>query len=340
MLDKKRSRERIVIPVLVVFLLIISLLSLRFGSAKMSAKEFFSALFDKSSGSASVIIYSVRLPRLLAGLVAGCGLALSGVLLQTVTDNSLASPNVVGVNAGAGFGVVIALAVLPASIGALSYLLLPLIAFVSALITTFIVLIISRAAGGSRSSIVLAGVAVTALLNAFISAANLADSDILSSYNAFSVGGFNGVAYIDMILPAGIVAACFVISLILSGKTELLALGPTVASSLGVKVSVVRTVSIICAAASAAAVVSFAGLLGFVGLIVPHIARFLVGSRPSRMLPASMLVGASVCVLADYIGRIVIAPSELPVGITMAFVGAPFFVFLLFRKRGESQNGY
>lgn len=334
MLEIKR-RESVLIPLsLVLLLLIIAILSLRFGSADMSTSEFFSALLSRD-GTASVIIYSVRLPRLLAGLVSGVGLALSGVLLQAVTDNPLASPNVIGVNAGAGFGVVLSLAVFPSALGIASYILLPVFAFLFALLTTLAVLIISNAAGGTRSSVVLSGVAVTALLNAFISAVNLADTDILASYNAFSVGGFSGVTYLDLLIPSVIILICLLVSMLLSSGIELLCLGRAVASSLGVRVAPVRIISIILAAASAAAAVSFAGLLGFVGLIVPHIARFLVGHRMRRLIPASVLLGASLTVLADHIGRLIISPSELPVGIMMALVGAPFFIVLLFRKRGD-----
>ena len=301
----------------------------------MSASEFFSALFRKDGGAASVIIYSIRLPRLLAGIVSGVGLALSGVLLQAVTGNPLASPNVIGVNAGAGFGVVLSLAIIPSAVGMLSYLLLPAFAFVFALLTTLLVLVISNAAGGTRSSVVLSGVAITALLNAFISAVNLADTDVLASYNAFSIGGFSGVVYLDLLIPSIIVALCLVAAFILSYGIELLCLGRSVATTLGVRVDLVRTLAIILAAASAAASVSFAGLLGFVGLIVPHISRALVGHRMKLLLPTSALVGASVTVLADHVGRLIISPSELPVGIMMAIVGAPFFIFLLWRKRGE-----
>ncbi len=336
MLNKNREVSVMVTLALVLLLLLISILSLRFGSAEMSTFEFFSALLSRDGGTASVIIYSIRLPRLLAGIVSGIGLALSGVLLQSVTNNPLASPNVIGVNAGAGFGVVLSLVILPSAFGVASYILLPVFAFVFALLTTFLVLVISNAAGGTRSSVVLAGVAVTALLNAFISAVNLADTDVLASYNAFSVGGFSSVSYLDILIPSVIILICLCVSMLLSSEIELLCLGKEVASSLGVRVARVRIAAIILAAASAAASVSFAGLLGFVGLIVPHIARAAVGSRMSRLLPSSALLGASVTVLADHVGRLIISPSEIPVGIMLAFVGAPFFIALLFGKRGGS----
>ena len=314
----------------------ILLLALRFGSAEMSIGEFFSALFRTGSDKTNtLIIWSVRLPRILAAAVAGIGLSLSGVLLQSVTDNSLASPNVIGVNAGAGFGIVLCLAFIPLSTPGLRFSLLPVFAFVFALITTLIVLSISSAAGASPSSTVLSGVAITALLNAFISAINLADTDILTSYNSFSVGGFSGVGYSELIIPAAIICIALIASMLLSSKIDTLCLGSDSASLLGVRVKLLCGFCIVLASASAAAAVSFAGLLGFVGLIVPHIARAVFGSRTARLIPASAIIGASVTTLADLVGRILIAPSEIPVGIMMAIVGAPFFIILLFKKRGE-----
>ncbi|MBQ8415927.1 MAG: iron ABC transporter permease [Clostridia bacterium] len=316
-------------------LLLSALCALRFGSAHLSWAEFFGALFfEQGAETDSLILYSVRLPRILAGVLAGVGLSVSGVLLQGVTDNALASPNVIGVNAGAGFGVMLTLAVLPAGLGALRFSLLPVFAFAGAFLTTLTVVLLSRRTGAGRSAIVLSGVAMSALLNALISGMTLLDPDILSSYNAFSIGGFRGVQYGELILPTLMILICFLVSLVLSNGIDLLSLGGRAASVLGVPVGALRTVCILCASASAAAVVSFAGLLGFVGLIVPHMARRLVGNKTSYLLLTSALLGATVTVLADLFGRVLLAPTEIPVGITMALLGAPFFIFLLFQERG------
>lgn len=317
-------------------LVLVSVCALRFGSVHMSTKRFWEALFLSTGAETdSLILYSVRLPRILAGVLAGIGLSVSGVLLQAVTDNALASPNVIGVNAGAGFGVILTLAVLPGAAGMLRLSLLPLFAFGGALLATFTVLLLSRCAGGGRSATVLSGVAVSALLNALISGMTLLNTDLLSSYNAFSIGGFRGVQYGELILPAVMIFLCLAASLLLSSGVDLLCLGHSTAALMGVRVGFLRTVCILCASASAAAAVSFAGLLGFVGLIVPHMARRLVGHRTRYLLIVSALLGGSVTVLADLGGRVLLAPTEIPVGITMALVGAPFFLFLLFQKKGE-----
>jgi iron complex transport system permease protein len=315
---------------LLISLTIISLLlSLRYGSADMTLKQFLLALIGRPLNETdSVILYMVRLPRVLAALLAGIGLSVSGVLLQTVTDNALAGPNIIGVNAGAGFAVVIALSLFPTL-----FWLMPLCAFFGALGTTLIIVILSGKGVRSKATIILSGVAVTALLNALISAFTLIDADILASFNSFSVGGFSGITKERLILPAIIIFISLAVSIIIAPRLNLLCIGDAYATSLGISVKTVRIVGIVCASASAAAVVSFAGLLGFVGLIVPHISRRLVGTKTRPLIFSSSLIGAIVTVLADLLGRVLAAPSEIPVGIMMAFIGAPFFIHLLVRSR-------
>lgn len=314
---------------LAAMLLLVSVCALRFGSAEMTAEQFFSALiFKEGFETQSLILFSVRLPRIAAGLLSGIGFSVSGVLLQKVTDNYLASPNIIGVNAGAGFGVALFLSFFPQLTA-----LLPLAAFGGAVITTLVIIALGQKNGSSKSTVILAGIAVTTLLNAAISFLNLLDSDVLASYNAFSVGSISGAEFKEMAAPAVIIALSLGVSLVLSRKTDLLCLGDPCAKSLGVNTAALRFVLIVCASASAAAAVSFAGLLGFVGLVVPHIARKLVGNSTKHMLVCSVFTGSATVILADLFGRTAAAPSEIPVGITMALIGAPFFLWLLLKRR-------
>ena len=273
--------------------------------------------------------------RTVAAILAGVGLSVSGVMLQSVTRNSLASPSVIGVNSGAGVFVAISL-LLPVSTIASQIILTPLFAFSGALLTTIAVISIARLVGGKSSCVILSGIAGNAFFDAIISLINLTDSDVLVSYNAFSVGGFSGVTYTALAAPLAIVTVCLVLSLLMSRKIDTLAIGVDEAITLGVNARRLTVYCILIASASAAAVVSFAGLLGFVGLIVPHMARYLCGNKSRSLLICSSLLGGIITVLADLFGRIVLAPSELPVGITMAFIGVPFFIFLLFKQRRES----
>lgn len=317
------------ILLLVLLLLLTALLSLYFGSVHLTPSAFFSALFGISDQSTdSIILYSIRLPRILACMLAGVGLAISGVLLQTVTDNALAGPSLIGVNQGAGFFAVLLLAFAPAL-----QVWMPLVSFLGAFSVTCIILLISHALGGSRNTLVLAGIALGALFSAFISFFTLMRDDVMSSYHAFSVGSCANVSIRELILPALMIGAALSISLLFSKQINALLLGDLTASSLGVRAGQVRLIAILCASASAAAVVSFAGLLGFVGLIVPNFTRRLTGNHTAYLLAASSLIGAILVLLADLMGRVLIAPGEIPVGIMMACLGAPFFLGVLLQKR-------
>ncbi len=307
-------------------------LGLRFGSARLAPGEFFAGLLRTDPNApAAQILWVVRLPHVAACFLAGVGLAVSGVLLQTATDNPLAGPNVIGVNAGAGFATVLGLCFAPAA-----YRLLPFFAFAGAFACTLLIVLTANRAGGSRVTIVLAGVAVSALLSAGISLLRLLYPELALAYNYFSVGGVSGVAFTDLRLPALIIFAVLAAALVLSRRLNLLCLGDPIAHSLGVRVRTVRTLALVLASASAAAAVSFAGLLGFVGLMVPHIARRLTaGTDVRRLLPVCALLGAVLVIFADLLGRVLFAPSEIPAGIITAFIGAPFFFALLLQRRNR-----
>lgn len=301
---------------------------LYFGSAVLPPADFFAAFFGVGSETNHTILFSLRLPRIAAGILAGVGLATSGVLLQTVTANELASPNIIGINSGAGLAVILTLTMMP---GAAK--VLPLAAFVGAFGVAMCILLAADRLSGSRSAILLIGIAITTLLNAAISFLSLLDEDVLAQYNHFTVGSLKAVYLDELRLPALIIVSAFLAAMLLSGQLGALCLGDSAAAALGVRVKRLRIGALACAAAGAAAAVSFAGLLGFAGLIVPHIARYLVGGKPARMLPVAALLGAVIVVLADLLGRTLFAPSELPVGILMSLMGAPYFLILLCRRR-------
>lgn len=299
-----------------------------FGSAPLSLSELASG-----AGTARVILLGVRLPRVLAGLLAGIGLSAAGVLLQTVTANDLASPNIIGINSGAGLAVIALLTFVPKAGG-----WLPVGAFCGAFGAALVILAAGSRLGSSRSGILLIGIAITTLFNAAISFLSLLDEGILAQYNHFTVGSLRGLHMQELLVPGVIIFLGFCGALALSGRLSVLSLGDAAASALGVRVKALRLGALGCAAACAAAVVSFTGLLGFVGLVVPHIGRALAGERPGRLLPVSALVGGILVILADLLGRTLFAPSELPVGILMSLVGAPYFLILLIRRKHHAEN--
>lgn len=307
---------------------ILFILSLRFGSAKMSFKEFISAVFAQNKDSVgSIIFFSIRLPRAFAAAVAGMGLGVSGVLLQSVTGNDLAGPNIIGVNAGAGFMMILAMCFFPKA-----FYLQSAFAFCGALGASLIIIAISSKISHGKSTVILSGIALTSLLNAGISLISLIDEDVLTAYNYFSVGSVSGVKISEVIFPFTVILLCLSISLILAKKIDLLYLGDEIAVALGLNVNSFRFLCIILASASAAAVVSFAGLLGFVGLVVPHIARNVVGNSSRYLIIFSALIGSCIVLVADTLGRLLLSPTDIPVGIVMAFIGVPFFMYLLLRR--------
>ncbi len=311
----------------IALLLVGLIMSLILGSTKIDLSSFIGGLLNKEGfKTESIIIYNLRLPRVLGAMVAGMGLAVSGAILQTVTNNGLAGPNIIGVNAGAGFAVVLISAFLP-----LSFYLLPVAAFVGAFLTTLLIVGVASRFSNKKSTIILVGIAVTAIFNAFISFFIILNDDLSLNYRYFSVGGLYGVKTEKLVIPVIIILLVMVVSVFLSSKIDALSLSDTTAVSLGVNAKTIRLVCLILASFSAAAAVSFSGLLGFVGLAVPHIAKKLCGVKIKYLVPLSALIGATLLIYADLFSRILLPKTEIPLGIITAFLGAPFFLILALR---------
>ena len=320
------------IAALFTLLLLCAALSFRFGSAELSWADFCKGIAGAPGyETQSAILRYIRLPRVLGAVLAGIGLSVSGVLLQSVTGNPLAGPSVIGVNSGAGFLTILCLSFWPKALYAL-----PFAAFLGAFGATLMILAMAGRIGSTRATVVLAGIALTTLLNAGISFLSMMDSEILLAYHDFSTGGLSGIRLQSLVVPGIIILASLLVSLLVSRRIQLLCLGDTMALSLGVRVKALRMVCLVCASAAASAVVSFAGLLGFVGLVVPHIARRIVGENTKSLLLFSSLAGAALVLVADLLGRVLFAPAEVPVGIVMAAIGAPFFFALLLKEGGDA----
>ena len=286
--------------------------------------------FGSIRHAAVFVIFELRLPRVLAAALGGCGLAVSGLLLQTVTGNALCAPNIIGINSGAGLGVLLLYSLCPAL-----WKLSPLAAFAGALLVSVIVIGVARAGAGeiSKTTLILSGVAMGAFANAGISFLLLLDPDAASNYSSFQSGGFKGVQFDELLFPFLIVSACLILSIILAGRIKILLLGDGIAGSLGINAARLRIAVVMISAALAAAVISYAGLIGFVGLVVPHISRALMGQDIRKNIFSCTLIGSSLMILSDLLGRVLFAPSELPAGIVTAAIGAPFFIYLVCKRR-------
>lgn len=319
---------------LVLLLLLLAaavLMSLSVGSLKLPLKEIVSTLWNRPEGVNYQILFNIRLPRILLGAMVGGCFAVAGAILQGVMRNPLASPGIIGVSAGGGLAGIIVMLVLP-QFGAL---LVPA-AFCGSLATALLVYLLAWKRGVSPVRLILAGVAVSAMLGAFSSTILLFNAERAGGILDFSIGSLSARSWHQIRQVGFYMLSAFLAAFSLGGKLNILALGDEVAIGLGLKTERVRFLLIATAALLAASAVSVAGLLGFVGLIAPHIMRMLIGSDNRFLLPASALFGALMVVSCDTIGRLVMDPSELPVGIIMALMGPPFFLWLLRRHRYES----
>ncbi|MEF9974373.1 MAG: iron ABC transporter permease [Clostridia bacterium] len=304
------------------------------GVSSVSPAQMLSALTagDVKDKAYRIFLY-VRLPRALAAVMAGAALAASGHLLQSVLRNPLASPSIIGVNAGAGLFALVVMAFFPALVG-----LVPVAAFLGACVAAFAVYFLATLTGASKTTLVLSGVAVSSLLGAVMDAIVTLVPDAAVSRSAFSIGGFAGVSLQSLAFSAPFLLVGTLIAALFRRELSILALGDEVAQGLGVRVTCYRTVFLLAAAMLAGCAVSFAGLIGFVGLITPHAARMLLKEDERLRLPIAMTLGADLCLGCDFAARTLFAPYEMPVGVLLAFLGAPFFIFLLYRQKRSNRH--
>lgn len=274
------------------------------------------------------ILCFVRLPRTAAAVLAGAALGVAGALIQSVLNNAMASPNVIGVNAGAGLCALLAASLVPGAAA-----LLPGAAFAGALAAALFIWLLAAVAGLSRTTLILAGVTVSSILTACMNTLKLLFPDAAVGSTAFLLGTLSGVTTAQLQRALPWLAAGFVLAALLAADLNVLQLGEDMAAGLGLPVARVRFAALLTAALLAGAAVSFAGLLGFVGLLAPHIARRLVGGDNRRLLPVTALASADLMLLCDVAARVLFAPFELPVGVLLSLVGGPFFLFLLLRRK-------
>jgi iron complex transport system permease protein len=312
-------------------LIIVAIISIRIGTVPFSVNEIIEVIFQKT-GSDHGIITNIRIPRIFTGIFVGMNLAVAGVLLQGIFRNPMASPNIIGVNAGAGVAAVSIMALFPEWIQAI-----PVAAFVGALVTAvFVFLIAGRSKTGSSTiHIVLAGVAISNLLKAITSGIMALNSDTLDVTYSWLLGSLSGRSWtaVETILPysiLGIAAAIYI-----SPKLNLFSLGEEIATSVGLKIRFYRMIIIILSAILAGSGIATAGTIGFIGLIAPHISRMIIGTDHKYLVPLAVLAGAILLVVSDTFARSVFQPVELAVGVVTAVLGGPFFLILLRRKKGE-----
>lgn len=319
-----------------ILLLFALLLSIAIGSVFLSPAEIWNTVIGRGAEAATSILWKIRFPRTVLVALTGAALGISGASYQGLFRNPLADPFLIGVASGAGLGAVVAMSIhWPYSFWGL--MAVPVAAFITALLTVLVVYFIARIGHTvPTTNLILAGVAVSSFATSLTSFLMLRSTNEVRRALGWLLGGSiqNGWTSILAILPFLVIGA--VILLISGHALNLLQFGDDQAKQLGLNVTRTRTMILVAASLVTATAVSFSGIVGFVGLIVPHLMRMWVGADYRRLLPLSLISGATILLVADVIARVVLAPQEIPVGIVTALAGAPFFLWVL--KRAKNQG--
>lgn len=313
-----------------IFLVIISIFA---GTKGLSFKDGISAFFGIFSGKeispgTKIILLKIRLPRVIGSVFCGAALSVSGLILQTALNNTLASPGIIGINSGAGLFVLLVSLLFPFSAVART-----LGAFSGALISVLIVYLISEKAGVSKTTLILAGVAVSSLMAAGIDVVITLHPEIVADKVAFSLGGFQNLSISSLYFSVPLIFAGIAALIFLSGGIDLFALGDEAAYGLGLNVRFYRIAAILISGILAGSAVSVCGLLGFVGLIIPNFIRMLGKNNARTNIFLCVIFGSDFLMLCDLVSRILFYPYELPVGLFLSCLGSPFFIWMLISKK-------
>lgn len=342
------SRRFIFLGALVLVVALVSLAALMVGAAQLTWQETVSVLLPgaaelagESSRASMVhpIIWQIRMPRLLAGLIIGAGLSACGAAMQGMFRNPLADPGLIGVSSGAAMGAVLMIvfgAVLPATLpNWVRESGVPLAAFVGAVATTIIIYRLSLVEGRVQvATMLLAGIAINALVGAVMGyTITRASDDQLRTITFWTLGSLAQVTWEDLRAGAPLILGVVIALPFCAKALNTMLLGDAEAMRLGVRADVLKRVLIALTALAVGAAVAAAGTIGFVGLVVPHVVRLCIGPDHRFLLPGSALLGAALLVGADLLARIIAAPAELPIGMVTALLGAPFFLYLLLHQR-------
>ena len=338
-----RSRKALILSFALTLLLLASvLLSLAIGA---SGTSLWTALGSALGGEPltardRIVLYDIRLPRTVMGMLVGAALAVSGAVMQGLFRNPLADPGLVGVSAGAGLGAIVAIVLgglLPAALAAFfGYYLVSAAAFVGGWMTTILLYKVSTRRGRtSVATMLLAGIALGALAGALQGIlVYIADDAQLRTLTFWGMGSLAGATWTKVLAAAPLILLVLIAAPFLARGLNALALGEAAASHVGISVQRLKNTAILMVASAVGAAVAVAGGIGFVGIVVPHLLRLLVGPDHRFLLLNSALLGAALLLCADVISRVIIAPAELPIGIVTATLGGPFFLWILLRQRG------
>lgn len=313
-------------------LALMTLLATGFGALRLPV----TLLWNGSDDALRQIWFTIRLPRVLLALVIGGSLALAGCVMQGLFRNPLADPGLLGISSGAACAVALWV-VLPVTLPALLMLYAPMLAaFLGALAATLVIFLLSQQRDSSLSRLLLVGIAINALCGAAVGVLSWVSNDAqLRQLSLWGMGSLGSAQWSTLLAVTSLIIPTVLIIWRLAGALNLLQLGDEEAHYLGVDVRVVQRILLLCSALLVASAVAVSGVIGFIGLVVPHLMRMWLGSDHRAVIPGSVLAGAFLLLIADTLARTAVAPAEMPVGLLTSILGAPWFLWLIFRRGGQ-----
>lgn len=341
-----KKLKKSIILIFFILLIISIILNITIGAFDITFSQIIDTLLNPNENKIYYqVLVDIRLPRVILGVLIGIAFGLSGAMMQTLFKNPLADPSIIGVSAGASAGVVIFMMLgsfFPTFLkdGFFSYLSLPFSAFLGAVITIFAIYKLATIYNKVAVTVMLlAGIAINAMLGALVGLFTFVSTDEeLKSFTFWTMGSLADADTKVILTMFPIVLLTYIFAINKKVELNLLLLGEDEARNSGVNAERLKKLIIFFVSLAIGASVAFCGIIGFIGLVVPHIARLLVGSNHKFYLPLSSILGAFILVWADSFARIIIAPAELPIGIITALLGAPFFLWLLIKNRQMSLN--
>lgn len=333
---KKKIKKRIYIGViLAIFFFVTVFLSLNTGNYYISLSKLISLLLHvEKDQTLTHILINIRLPRIFNAILAGAAISVSGAIMQNLLKNPLASPFTMGISHGAVFGAAIAIILSNNIILPYQSLSIVFFAFIGALITMLIILLIASIKGFSAYVLILAGVALSTFFSSLTMLLQYFSSDEeVASIVFWTFGDLNKTTWGNIYFMAFIIVPCLIYFIINAPKYNVTLWDDATAMSLGINVQFLKIVGLILSCLVTSTVVSFMGIIGFIGLISPHIVRLIVGNDYRFLLPYSIILGSTILLLSDIIGRIVLAPATIPVGIITSLLGVPIFLYILLKNK-------
>ena len=349
---KNKVNKNIYLLILVVLLLVISFMSIAFGPVSISAGQMFDIILHKLGLSLSKagfsfssthesVLWDIRMPRILLGILVGLGLGCAGAILQGLFRNPLVDPGFIGVSSGAAVGAMVTI-MFSSIISRYFYnflipFMLPILAMIGAFFTTMLIYRMSKVSNKTNiMAMLLSGIAINALSGSIIGLFVSISSDAqLRSFTFWTLGGLDNASWKIVGICSLFILTSFFVIYGIRRQLDIFMLGDAEAHHLGVKVESLKKKIILIASIMVGVSVSFCGMIGFIGLVTPHLIRLFIGPKHKYLIPGSALLGAILLVFSDLISKTVISPAQLPVGVVTSAIGAPFFIWLIFQQKGR-----